>query len=302
MRRSRRRSTRDTSPARNPEPELGRFAAEVHSRFSAALAAGALEPIHTELFEVEDAGVRFAVRVASGPDRKRTSRSQPERSNPFLPYEEAMYVADVAPRHVCLLNKFPVMRDHALLVTREFEEQDAPLAAGDFEALWTALGELGGLGFYNAGAIAGASQRHRHLQVVPTPIGFGPRPTPIEGLLDEARFDSPVGRAPGLPFLHAVARLRSVQRQAPTDAARALLGLYREMARAFGCDRGGRSYNLLVTREWMLFVPRAKECWEDVSLNALAFAGAILVRSEPQLERIRAVGPMTLLEHTAVRS
>jgi len=288
------------SPRPNPEPELEGLAARVRDRFREGLASGALQPIHSRASLVEDAGVRFVVRVASGPERKRGSDDAAKPDDPFLPYEEAMYVADVGSHHVCLLNKFPVMRDHALIVTREFEEQTAALTLRDFEALWTALGELGGLGFYNAGQIAGASQRHKHLQIVPTPIGRGPRPTPIEGLIDEARFDVPLGRAPELPFLHAVARLRSCQRQAPAEAARALQGLYREMARAFGCDRDARPYNLLVTREWMLFVPRAREHWEGVSLNALAFAGAIFVRSEKQLERIRAVGPMTLLESAGI--
>jgi len=245
--------------------------------------------------------VRFAVRLAVGKDRKRGPRAEPPPSgDPFLPYETSMYVSDVGPRHVCLLNKFPVMRDHALLVTREFEEQTTPLGNADFEALWTLLGELGGLGFYNAGPIAGASQRHRHLQVVPTPLGRGPRPTPIEPLLDDARFDAPLGRAPGLPFLHAIARLRSCQRQATGDAARALSALYHEMARAFGCDREGRPYNLLVTREWMLFVPRAREGPSGLSLNALAFAGALFVRGQEQLERVRAAGPMSLLREAGV--
>ena len=283
-----------------PVPELDSLAAKLRARFAAALADDALTPIRTELFEIEDAGVRFAVRLATGADRKRGRALPPAPGNPFLPYEETLYVADVGPGHVCLLNKFPVMRDHALIVTREFEEQTTPLGAADFEALWTALGELGGIGFYNAGEIAGASQRHRHLQVVPVPLGRGSRPTPIEPLLDAARFDAPLGRAPGLPFLHAVARLRSCQRQAPAEAARALLGLYREMARAFGCDHAERPYNLLVTREWMLLVPRTAESYEGISLNALAFVGAILVHTEEQLERVREAGPMSLLRHAGV--
>ena len=50
----------------------------------------------------------------------------------------------------------------------------------------------------------------------------------------------------------------------------------------------------------MLFVPRAVERWEGISLNALAFAGAILVRDASQLDRVRAAGPMALLRHAGV--
>ena len=249
---------------------------------------------------MKDGGIHFAVRMIVGTDPKRGKAAKPRDANPFLPYDEALFVGDVGSDHVCLLNKFPVLRDHALVVTRAFEEQQSPLEQRHFEALWTGLGEIGGLAFYNAGEMAGASQRHRHLQILPTPLQRGSHPTPIESLLDEARFDGPVGTASALPFLHALARLRSIQRQAPSDAASALHQMYREMARAFGCDRPGRPYNLLATRDWMLFVPRAAEKWQGISVNALAFAGAILVRDVTQLERVRAAGPMTLLRHAGV--
>ena len=73
-----------------------------------------------------------------------------------------------------------------------------------------------------------------------------------------------------------------------------------EMLRAFGCERGDRPYNQLITRDWMLFAPRSREKWESTSVNALGFAGALLVRDEGELARVRGVGPMQLLRHVAV--
>lgn len=251
--------------------------------------------------------MRFAVRLASGEDRKRIPRSDPRAAkgtepaaNPFLPYEEALYVGDLGPDHVCILNKFPVLRDHALVVTRAFAEQEDPITRADVAAVWQLLSETGGLAFYNAGPVAGASQRHRHFQVVPTPLGASFDATPIDPLVEEARFDEALGRLPGLPFLHGVARLRSCQRMSGAEAARAVHGMIREMTRAFGCDRPGRPYNLLLCRDWLLVVPRSREHWQGVSLNALAFAGAILVRSGDALARLRAAGPMAALRHTGV--
>jgi ATP adenylyltransferase len=72
------------------------------------------------------------------------------------------------------------------------------------------------------------------------------------------------------------------------------------MARAFACDQSGRPYNLLLTREWMLFVPRARESWQGVSVNALGFAGTLLLRDADALERVRAAGPMAVLSHVGV--
>jgi ATP adenylyltransferase len=50
-------------------------------------------------------------------------------------------------------------------VTDVFREQSDPLNGNDLAALATLVLELPGVGFFNSGSNAGASQRHRHLQV-----------------------------------------------------------------------------------------------------------------------------------------
>ena len=40
------------------------------------------------------------------------------------------------PHHVLLLNKFNVVENHLLVVTREFEQQTDPINANDFAAVW----------------------------------------------------------------------------------------------------------------------------------------------------------------------
>jgi ATP adenylyltransferase len=274
----------------------------VRARGERAWRRGALERIPAEMEVIEDRGVAFLVRIASGIPRVQAARAgrQPESTNPFLPYDEDLFVANVSDTHVCLLNKFNVVDDHVLIVTRAFEPQESPLRRADFEALWACIGEFDGLGFYNAGRVAGASQPHRHLQVVPAPLAGGPRRTPMDALLEEVRFDDNLGNARGLPFLHAVARLRSCAQLDPSDAADVLMALYNEMARAFGCERPGRPYNLLLTREWMLFVPRTRAHWRGIPVNALGFAGALLVHDREQLSNLREAGPMQLLRGVAV--
>jgi ATP adenylyltransferase len=61
------------------------------------------------------------------------------------------------------------------------------------------------------------------------------------------------------------------------------------------------AYNLLLTRQWMLLVPRSRERFESISLNALAFAGALLVRDERQMAALKKHGPMSALKHVAER-
>jgi ATP adenylyltransferase len=271
----------------------------IRARSASALACGALEPRASRLEEITSAGIDFQLRVIESEVKQRARAARPPGFDPFLPWEPALFVCDVNDRYVCLLNRFPVLPHHALLVTRGFEEQTAPLSARDFEAVWGCLAERDALAFYNAGELAGASERHRHFQLVP-PLVAGAFTTPLDPVLEEARFDGPLGRAPALRFLHGVAKLRDLPQLSGVEAGVALASLYREMARAFACDQEGRPYNLLLTREWMLFVPRARAEWQGVAVNAIGFAGALLVRDAAALERVRAAGPMAVLAHVGV--
>ena len=50
---------------------------------------------------------------------------------------------------------------------------------------------------------------------------------------------------------------------------------------------------------WMLLVPRRYEAHEAIAVNALGFAGCLLVRNEEQLHRLRALGPLHVLTQVA---
>jgi ATP adenylyltransferase len=221
--------------------------------------------------------VRFAVRVLAGPVAKPRGGGR----NPFLPYDPELFVADLSERHVCLLNRFPVIDGHLLIVTRAFEDQATPLCADDLAALFSGLEEEEALGFYNSGPDAGASQPHRHLQLVRLPLG--PDPLPLAPLLRAP--DRGVGVSPDLDFRHALCRR-------PPDPAQGL-DRYRELMAFAGADH--RPYNLLVTRDWMLLVPRRAAEWQGIEVNALGFAGALLVRDRQALERVRGAGPFAVL-------
>jgi ATP adenylyltransferase len=295
----------------------GTLAAAVSAATARALAAGALQPIPTGSTFLEEGGVRFLVRVLANLARKDEERWRREREatagrpvNPFLPYERDLFVAGVSPTHVALLNKYNVVERHLLVVTREFEDQRTLLTPRDVEALWRCLVEYPGLGFYNGGAEAGASQAHKHLQIVPLPLAPEGPPVPIEPLLARAlwRGESGIATLPGFDFLHAFARLGA---GAAAGGARAAWETYRALLEAVGgrAPSGGvrpekqsAPYCLLVTREWMLLVPRSREHFGTVSINSLGYAGALLVRNEDELRSLREAGPLAVLRGTAIPS
>jgi ATP adenylyltransferase len=268
--------------------------------------------VGTERRDMEDGGIRFLVRVLALLDEKRELRTLLDGEgkistavpghNPFLPYEEELFVADLSPTHLCLLNKYMVVEGHVLIVTREFEEQEALLDEADFEALGICLREADLLGFYNAGRIGGASQRHKHLQAVPLP--FDPQGTriPAEPLILAALQAGRLTTCPQLPYRHALAAVDPAWWRHPAEGAAPWRRLYDEMREAVGLpgsveagDGTAPPYNLLATRQWMMLAPRSRESVGAISVNALGLVGSLLVKDEAQLEELRRLGPMRLL-------
>lgn len=272
-----------------------------------ALECGALRPIETVQATLADSGVRFVVRQVTSLLRKPSAPpSSPQPFvDPFLPHDPDLFVADLSATHFALLNKFNVIDHHLLIVTRAFEPQQALLDLDDFTAWFACLSAFDGLGFYNGGREAGASQPHKHLQIVPLPLGDAGQALPIDPLIEAATFEGSVGTLPGLPFRHAFARLAPVPlAQAATQA----LQRYRLLLDAVGLsavDVGGRAhqcgpYNLLVTPGWMLLVPRSAEKADGIAVNSLGFAGSLFVRDAQQLETLRHIGPMALLRRVGL--
>jgi ATP adenylyltransferase len=268
-----------------------------------ALRGGALHPIATEQLEVADGGVRFLVRMVSSLRRKaaagRAEGGRPAGSgNPFLPPEPGLTVGQVTPSHLALLNKYNVLPRHLLIVTRAFAHQDALLTPGDFRALLACMAEYEALGFYNGGKTAGASQAHKHLQLVPLPLDPQGPALPILPLLAGG---GPT--CPAIPFAHAFGRLSAPVSSATSSLAEEALELYLRLLGHVGVrgvrvgaeTRQSGPYNLLVAGDWMLLVPRSAECHRGISVNALGFAGSLFVKDREQLERVRSDGPMRIL-------
>ncbi|MGJ3247101.1 MAG: ATP adenylyltransferase family protein [Elainellaceae cyanobacterium] len=290
-----------------------------------ALECGSLQSIPTHYEFIEHQGIQFLVRVLANLVRKDQAKQKQDEAtntvgqafNPFLPYEEDLCVGDLSDTHVCLLNKYNVVDHHLLIVTRAFEQQDNWLTIRDFEALWTCMTEIDGLAFYNGGKIAGASQRHKHLQLVPVPLSPDGSGIPIETAIRETILaqpptDSPIGTIKTIPhfaFVHAVIPLDPAWSHTSSleDVASGLFMCYRNLLDAIGLrvdktnpHQQSGAYNLLATRDWMLIVPRSQESFESISVNSLGFAGSLFVRDDEQKERLKAYGPMTVLHNVAI--
>lgn len=278
-------------------------------RTEAARQSGALKSIETEYRLIEQEDIPFVVRTLSNLARKEQARQQQQQQekqtgkkiNPFLPYEPELFVGGISPTHICLLNKFNVVNNHLLIVTRAFEEQTELLNLDDFAALWFCLQEIDGLAFFNGGKIAGASQPHKHLQLIPLPLLPEVVDLPLNRAIANTQFQDALGKIDSFAFRHGIASLNLSPQHSTATAAQIMLQSYRQLLTQVGFEIDSETktqpgaYNLLATKNWMLVVPRSQESFQNISVNSLGFAGSLFVRDSTSLKLLKELTPLKLL-------
>lgn len=300
------------------------FADKICSVTESSLASGKLCPLATTCTAMPSA-ITTAADTPSAPFVIRTleprvkSAKKPEgdiqvlpestledakRRSPFLHPDPALVVAAL-PQHNVILNKYPVTKHHILLCTTEFRTQEEHLTPADLLALEKcaryAYPRSGALCFYNCGLLSGASQGHKHVQIVPAVVAESDLP-PQRYFLDSLA--APLGREartiPGLGFRHAFRRVGDGD---------SWVRVYGELLEQLGMSaeekRAKVSYNFVCTREWMFVVPRARESAGVVrddgsevvmSVNSLGFAGSFLVKNPLDVDAIRKMTPLKILD------
>lgn len=260
-----------------------------------ALKTGALQPIATDITTLGAGDVNFVVRILTQSHRKKitTQHQQRQKINPFLPHDPDLFVGYFSDTHLGLLNKFKVVDQHLLIVTRRFEEQQSPLTREDFSAAVQVLQEKEGLVFYNSGPKAGASQPHRHLQWIPFPLVENSQNFPLANHFIKAK---------NLPFKTAIASL-TPEIFTNSGGEKICHQLYEELLEKSGLQTSSdkpQPYNLLMTREFLALIPRSRQSHQDIEVNALGFAGGLLVKNQQQLAMLKELGPWKLLQQVGL--
>jgi ATP adenylyltransferase len=245
-----------------------------------ALLSGSLMPISTDPKVLIENGISYYLHLKNDNSKKKFA-PKPKDFNPFLPYDEDMFVATAGEHHVCLLNKFPVLAPHLLICSNTFVEQTAPLERSDFAAWILGYDDPDVLGFYNGGFAAGASQPHRHMQLVKTD-------NPLQRLTVSGQ----------LPFEHhmfAYDQLDADTLIADYNRAMARLGLLLPLEKTKQC----KPYNILLTSRWMLVLPRSANNIEGIFANGINYSGHFLLTNEAQVQWLEEYGVLTFLTQCA---
>ena len=265
-----------------------------------ALKSGALVPLSTSLERLfRSPESHFELRTLESRLPKHLKREGP-KPNPFQPWDVKLEVARLDPGHAVILNKYPVQRGHMLLITKDWAAQDGWLTLADWRALVRVDHDTSGLWFFNSGPIAGASQPHRHLQLLPRRKDETSCP---RDLWFQKRLQSPESIKPKSDPVWDCCSVvsRSNHSNEIDEQAQDLYNSYLSLSEQLGIghpsqDQRPRSfYNLLLTPEWMAMVRRRREGAAGFSINALGFAGYLLATASADLNWLKTYGPEALL-------
>ncbi|KAJ2720446.1 bifunctional AP-4-A phosphorylase/ADP sulfurylase [Coemansia sp. Benny D115] len=276
----------------------------IETRYVEAISQGALLFTNSTVTLHEEQGVDFEVRYVPALAKKPSSKPREKQMtkdfvNPFLPYDPKLHVCSVGDSHELLFNKYCVVPHHLLITTKEFRQQGEPLSESDFKAILETTKNLSRpqIVFYNSGEESGASQPHKHLQVLPMPDYFVY--PPAMGLWMRSKPElNRVCVSEDLPFAHFGVRI-----DPDTISATDLTFMYSmaldEMTSRYSKDT---SYNMILTPHALMIFPRRVSSWSGISINSLGFAGLILCKTKDELELLNKVGFLSTLTNVGYPS
>lgn len=307
---------------------------KVPSSYEKGLASGDLLFFPSTVHSHPELNIQYSIRLCPALEKKpplptpHFEYSPPEKDpDPFSPpYNSNLFVGylrneDQEQEYVVLMNKYSVVPMHFLLVTRGYISQSSPLMPDDLVQTYSLLvagrkANMHIFAFYNCGDLSGASQPHKHLQFIPMEDEDGP---PIEHLARSVKLetaDKPFSLT-SLPYANHVYRFPDRFRSFPKDQteqiiSQAFLSLLDLAISTIRHDpdypESRPSYNVVITLDHIHLIPRKQEhhildeTGDKLSVNALAFAGMLLVKSEAELEAVKKEGVGKILQSVCLGS
>jgi len=213
--------------------------------------------------------------------------------NPFKPWDNILEIDSIGNDHQLILNKYPVQLGHILLITNVWKEQNGWIDIKDWEAVKEVNKDTTGLWFFNSGPLAGASQPHRHIQLLrrdPSEISC-PREEWILNFSNVNYKNEKFGKN------------LIIRKFSKTFNEENIHEIYKELSYKLGLgdskvDKKPKyPYNLIFTNKWMVLIKRKTDNLYGISINALGFAGYILVTKKSDIKYLKNFGPEKLLEN-----
>ena len=214
------------------------------------------------------------------------------KQNPFYPWEKILEIDKIGDHHQLILNKYPVQKGHILLITNNWKPQNGWLDINDWKAIQHVNKDTSGLWFFNSSPIAGASQPHRHFQLLRRSKDEISCPREKWFLEMELSKDSDCKLKKNI----IVSKFNFLENSI------SLFELYLELCKKLGLGdpinniQPKYAYNLLITNKWIAIIKRKYDHIHGFSINGLGFAGYLLVTEKSNINYLKKFGPEKLLE------
>jgi ATP adenylyltransferase len=213
--------------------------------------------------------------------------------NPFCPWEKILEIDKIGDNHQLILNKYPVQKGHILLITNEWKPQNGWLDIKDWRAIQQVNKDTSGLWFFNSSPIAGASQPHRHFQLLRRSKGeiSCPREKWFLEMNSYQNLDSKLKKN------IIVSKFNFLENPS------CLFEFYIELCKKLGLGDPINDkkpicpYNILITNKWIAIIKRKNDHIHGFSINGLGFAGYLLVTDNSNINYLKKFGPEKLLEN-----
>jgi len=258
-----------------------------------AVDCGAVIPLETKIYQSNDAYCDYELRFLKSPIPKYLTEYGPKR-NPFIPWDNRLQIQPINDKHTLILNKYPVQLGHILLITNSWKPQNGWLNEDDFEAIINVDNDTTGLWFFNSSKEAGASQPHRHFQLLPRHDNeiICPRYEWFCSLLNN-RGDT------NSEISHCISiRPRNKYKDSSSND---LFNSYKSMVNEMSIgdinliNKPLKPYNLLITSKWIALITRKTDRSNGFSINALGFAGYFLGTKTSDVDTLIKFGPERIL-------
>lgn len=231
------------------------------------------------------------------------------KKNPFEdPEPELTIVEDFgdANQFRIVYNKYPVVPRHFMILTKQFKSQKTPLSPDELIASYSVLKKLKEdkdnkwFGFYNCNDESGASQPHKHMQFMTLPKDFTPFPETLISTSDAfipSTKSEPL-QYPQLPMAHFVAKLPKLEELSGEDLVMYFSSL---LQRCLTVSRDNNAssiaYNVIMTTEYIMMVPRKHGVYEGLGINSCGILGLFLFKNKQLLQMVKAHTPMKVWEY-----
>lgn len=221
--------------------------------------------------------------------------------DPFNPPEPSLYVQDIGNKYFIVLNKFPIIPEHFLLVTKDFEKQTENLIMDDIAMIWECLDSMKSkhMAFYNCGPQSGASQLHKHIQFISLEDNIISMLYPDEILTNVPDSVEIPWSHPKIPFVHYIFQI--ISSPSPEDLINMFSKLLSFTIKSISAlEITEISYNFAMTKQWMFMAPRIVESWNHISINTTGMVGMFLVKSEKELNLVMDTGILEILKQLGI--